>query len=160
MITLPYRSLFDQLSVLPSSSGLAVPLTMAPQISIPVAANVLGTIGTVLWCVQLTPQIWHNWKKKKTDGLPGLMMFLFAACKQPCLSEHKLQLTLLEGAVPFGAYSIVQVHSVPWFSFTYLTVNIEFQHPNSSTAPGFRRSLLSKLGTNSYIQQVRTSIRY
>ncbi|MCJ1482006.1 hypothetical protein MMC06_002168 [Schaereria dolodes] len=55
---------------------------MAPQISIPVAANVLGTIGTVLWCVQLTPQIWHNWKKKKTDGLPGLMMFLFAALAQ------------------------------------------------------------------------------
>lgn len=33
---------------------------MAPQASIPVAANVLGTIGTVCWCVQLVPQIWRN----------------------------------------------------------------------------------------------------
>lgn len=51
---------------------------MAPQTSIPVAANVLGTVGTVFWCIQLVPQIWYNWKQKKTDGLPGLMMFLWA----------------------------------------------------------------------------------
>lgn len=53
---------------------------MAPQTRIPVAANVLGTIGTVFWCVQLVPQIWYNWKRKKTDGLPALMMFLWALC--------------------------------------------------------------------------------
>ena len=46
----------------------------------PPAANVLGTIGTVFWCIQLVPQIWYNWKQKKTDGLPGLMMFLWAIC--------------------------------------------------------------------------------
>lgn len=40
---------------------------MAPQESIPVVANVLGTIGTVLWCVQLIPQIHHNWRKKTTE---------------------------------------------------------------------------------------------
>lgn len=65
---------------------------MAPQTSIPVAANVLGTIGTVFWCIQLVPQIWTNYRVKKTDGLPGIMMFLWAIC-----------------AVPFGAYSIAQV---------------------------------------------------
>lgn len=54
---------------------------MAPQGSIPVAANVLGTIGTVLWCVQLVPQIWYNWKQKKTDGLPGAMMLIWALCE-------------------------------------------------------------------------------
>ena len=53
---------------------------MAPQTSIPTAANVLGTIGTVFWCVQLVPQIWHNWTTKKTEGLPALMMVLWAAC--------------------------------------------------------------------------------
>lgn len=47
---------------------------------IPVAANVLGTIGTVFWCVQLVPQIWHNWRHKKTDGLPQSMMLLWAVC--------------------------------------------------------------------------------
>ncbi len=56
------------------------PSIMAPQTSIPVAANVLGTIGTVFWCIQLVPQIWYNYKKKKTDGLPALMMFLWALC--------------------------------------------------------------------------------
>ncbi|MCJ1401980.1 hypothetical protein MMC11_005198 [Xylographa trunciseda] len=69
---------------------------MAPQTSIPVAANVLGTIGTVFWCVQLVPQIWHNWRAKKTEGLPALMMVLWAAC-----------------AVPFGVYSVVQNFNVP-----------------------------------------------
>ncbi|KAL8778857.1 MAG: hypothetical protein Q9213_007211 [Squamulea squamosa] len=64
---------------------------MAPQGDIPISANVLGTIGTVFWCIQLIPQIWYNWRQKKTDGLPGLMMFLWAV-----------------SAVPFGVYAIVQ----------------------------------------------------
>ena len=53
---------------------------MAGDGNVTVASNVLGTIGTVLWCIQLIPQIWYNWKQKKTDGLPPLMMFLWAAC--------------------------------------------------------------------------------
>ncbi|CAO1596907.1 hypothetical protein XANCAGTX0491_000734 [Xanthoria calcicola] len=69
---------------------------MAPQGEIPIAANVLGTIGTVFWCIQLIPQIWYNWRQKKTDGLPGLMMFLWAA-----------------SAVPFGVYAIVQKFNIP-----------------------------------------------
>ncbi|KAL8856583.1 MAG: hypothetical protein Q9178_006812 [Gyalolechia marmorata] len=56
---------------------------MAPQGEIPVSANVLGTIGTVFWCIQLIPQIWYNWKQKKTDGLPGLMMFTWAVSAVP-----------------------------------------------------------------------------
>ncbi|KAI4116191.1 MAG: hypothetical protein LQ345_003339 [Seirophora villosa] len=68
---------------------------MAPQTSIPISANVLGTIGTVFWCIQLLPQIWYNWKQKKTDGLPGSMMFTWAA-----------------SAVPFGVYAIVQNFSI------------------------------------------------
>lgn len=69
---------------------------MAPQSTIPVAATVLGTIGTILWCVQLVPQIWTNWRTKSTEGLPGSMMFLWAIC-----------------GVPFGAYSIIQNFNVP-----------------------------------------------
>jgi uncharacterized protein with PQ loop repeat len=45
------------------------------------ASNVLGTIGTVLWCIQLIPQIWYNWRRKNTDGFPAAMMFLWAMCK-------------------------------------------------------------------------------
>ncbi|KUI62611.1 hypothetical protein VP1G_09742 [Cytospora mali] len=69
---------------------------MAPQTSIPVASTVLGTIGTILWCVQLIPQIWTNWRTKSTDGLPGSMMFLWALC-----------------GVPFGTYSVVQNFNIP-----------------------------------------------
>ncbi|KAL5363466.1 PQ loop repeat protein [Aspergillus floccosus] len=61
-----------------------------------VAANVLGTIGTVLWCIQLIPQIWYNWRRKKTDGFPQLMMLLWASC-----------------AVPMGAYLILQNVNIP-----------------------------------------------
>ncbi|PYI20708.1 PQ-loop-domain-containing protein [Aspergillus japonicus CBS 114.51] len=69
---------------------------MAGDDNVTVASNVLGTIGTVLWCIQLIPQIWYNWKQKKTDGLPPLMMFLWAAC-----------------AVPMGAYMILQGVNIP-----------------------------------------------
>ncbi|KAF1967939.1 hypothetical protein BU23DRAFT_279571 [Bimuria novae-zelandiae CBS 107.79] len=81
-----------------------------PQESIPPAADVLGTIGTVagafkyfhskLACLTfertLTDRrIWHNWRRKNTDGLPGTMLMLWASC-----------------AVPFGVYAIVQKFSL------------------------------------------------
>ncbi|KAI1363898.1 PQ loop repeat-domain-containing protein [Xylaria arbuscula] len=69
---------------------------MAPQGEIPVAANVLGTIGTVLWSIQLIPQVWTNWRTKSTEGLPASMMFLWALC-----------------AVPFGVYAIAQNFNIP-----------------------------------------------
>ncbi|KAK6078863.1 hypothetical protein SCUP515_04302 [Seiridium cupressi] len=69
---------------------------MTPQADIPIAATVLGAIGTVFWCIQLVPQIWTNWRTKSTDGLPGTMMFLWALC-----------------AVPMGAYVIIQNFNIP-----------------------------------------------
>lgn len=48
--------------------------------NVTVASNVLGTIGTVLWCIQLIPQIWYNYRRKKTDGFPAAMMLLWASC--------------------------------------------------------------------------------
>ncbi|KAJ5665538.1 PQ loop repeat protein, partial [Penicillium maclennaniae] len=64
--------------------------------NITVASNVLGTIGTVLWCIQLIPQIWYNWRRKTTDGFPAVMMLLWASC-----------------SVPMGAYLILQEVSIP-----------------------------------------------
>ncbi|KAI1349128.1 PQ loop repeat-domain-containing protein [Xylaria sp. FL0043] len=69
---------------------------MAPQGEIPVAANVLGTIGTVLWSVQLIPQAWTNWRHKNTEGFPAIMMFLWAI-----------------SGVPFGIYAIAQNFNIP-----------------------------------------------
>ena len=54
---------------------------MSSENNITLASNVLGTIGTVLWCIQLIPQIWYNWRRKNTDGFPAAMMFLWASCK-------------------------------------------------------------------------------
>lgn len=48
-----------------------------------VAENVLGTIGTILWCVQLIPQIVVNYRSKNCEGLPPLMMFFWAASGIP-----------------------------------------------------------------------------
>lgn len=52
--------------------------------NVTVASTVLGTIGTVLWCIQLIPQIWYNYRRKKTDGFPAAMMFLWASCTYSC----------------------------------------------------------------------------
>lgn len=51
---------------------------MAPQTHIPTSANVLGTFGTVFWCIQLIPQIWQNWRRKKTQGVLSVMMMIWA----------------------------------------------------------------------------------
>lgn len=59
------------------------------------AATLLGTIGTVLWCIQLIPQIIHNYRRKNCEGLPSIMMFLWAA-----------------SGVPFAAYFIVQKSNI------------------------------------------------
>ena len=69
---------------------------MAPQTSIPLAANILGTIGTVCWCVQLAPQIWRNYRTKNTEGLPPSMMLIWSM-----------------SGVPFGVYAILQQFNTP-----------------------------------------------
>lgn len=48
-----------------------------------VAENVLATIGTVFWCIQLVPQIIRNWRVKDCTGLPPLMLFLWTALGVP-----------------------------------------------------------------------------
>ncbi|CAI7670954.1 unnamed protein product [Penicillium viridicatum] len=65
---------------------------MSSENNITLASNVLGTIGTVLWCIQLIPQVWYNWRRKNTEGFPAAMVFLWASC-----------------SVPMGAYLILQV---------------------------------------------------
>ncbi|ODV86695.1 hypothetical protein CANARDRAFT_180517, partial [[Candida] arabinofermentans NRRL YB-2248] len=44
------------------------------------ASTVLATIGTVLWCIQMIPQIYHNYRHKDTEGLSEVMVFLWCAC--------------------------------------------------------------------------------
>lgn len=102
-------------------------------------ANVLATIGTICWCVQLSPQIWTNWRRKSTEGLPESMMCLWmvcmlfhdpavAACKRKTLAPPVRNMQLRqrtlstdcsslsvqhhEAALPFGVYIVLQVSNL------------------------------------------------
>jgi hypothetical protein len=124
--------------------------------NVTVASNVLGTIGTVLWCIQLIPQIWYNWRQKKTDGLPAAMMFLWASC----MYAHQVgygyaDMLILTGSVPMGAYLILQVSLVIWETSTKevgsvrkadCAVDIESQHTAANPAADIRRLFPRQLG--------------
>ncbi|KAG8899048.1 hypothetical protein FRC00_001987 [Tulasnella sp. 408] len=43
-----------------------------------VAENVLGTIGTILWTIQVIPQVIKSYREKSTEGLSAWLMFLWA----------------------------------------------------------------------------------
>ncbi|KAH8093259.1 PQ-loop-domain-containing protein [Cristinia sonorae] len=43
----------------------------------PLAENVLGTIGTICWTLQLVPQVWKSWRTKSTDGLSLWLVWLW-----------------------------------------------------------------------------------
>ncbi|KAI9926336.1 hypothetical protein ASPWEDRAFT_32251 [Aspergillus wentii DTO 134E9] len=62
---------------------------------VPIAANVLGTIGAVCWSVQLIPQIIVNYRRHNTEGLQPSMMLLWATA-----------------GVPLGVYNIVEEFNV------------------------------------------------
>lgn len=61
-----------------------------------VAENVLGTIGTVLWCIQLIPQIVRNFRVKDCTGVPPMMMFLWALSGVP----FSIYFIATDGAIP------------------------------------------------------------
>ncbi|PGH35240.1 hypothetical protein GX50_01936 [[Emmonsia] crescens] len=62
---------------------------------VPIAANVLGTIGAVCWSIQLLPQIVVNYQRHHTEGLQPSMMILWAIA-----------------GVPLGTYNIVEEFNV------------------------------------------------
>ncbi|KAF2822774.1 PQ loop repeat protein [Ophiobolus disseminans] len=62
---------------------------------IPVAANVLGTLGAVCWSIQLIPQIVINYRRHNAVGLQPTMMMLWAWA-----------------GVPLGVYNIAEGFNV------------------------------------------------
>ncbi|KAF2722318.1 hypothetical protein K431DRAFT_222297 [Polychaeton citri CBS 116435] len=62
---------------------------------VPVAANVLGTLGAVCWSVQLIPQIIINYRRHNAIGLQPTMMMFWAWA-----------------GVPLGVYNIVSDFNV------------------------------------------------
>ncbi|KAH7115199.1 PQ loop repeat-domain-containing protein [Dendryphion nanum] len=62
---------------------------------VPVAANVLGTLGAVCWSIQLIPQIVVNYRRHNSIGLQPTMMMLWAWA-----------------GVPLGVYNIVENYNI------------------------------------------------
>ncbi|CAM1509025.1 Fc.00g027640.m01.CDS01 [Cosmosporella sp. VM-42] len=62
---------------------------------VPIAANVLGTLGAVCWSIQLIPQIIVNYRRHNATGLQPSMMMLWAWA-----------------GVPLGVYNIVKNFNV------------------------------------------------
>ncbi|KAK8869821.1 hypothetical protein IAR55_000389 [Kwoniella newhampshirensis] len=60
------------------------------------AENVLGTIGAVLWMIQILPQIIKSYRDKSTKGLSGSLMFIWALA-----------------SLFLGSYIVVQRLSIP-----------------------------------------------
>lgn len=60
------------------------------------AENVLGTIGTVLWCVQIIPQIVKNHRDRSTYGLSSYLFLIWAYA-----------------SVPEGAYLLIEWINIP-----------------------------------------------
>ncbi|TNY23940.1 PQ loop repeat-domain-containing protein [Rhodotorula diobovata] len=58
--------------------------------------QVFGWLGTILWCIQLVPQLWLNYRRKTTEGLAPLLYISWT----------------LSGAC-LGIFAIVQNISVP-----------------------------------------------
>ncbi|OCK81983.1 hypothetical protein K432DRAFT_380814 [Lepidopterella palustris CBS 459.81] len=58
---------------------------------VPIAANVLGTLGAICWSVQLIPQIVINYRRHNAIGLQPTMMMLWAWA-----------------GVPLGVYNVVE----------------------------------------------------
>lgn len=108
---------------------------MPRQESIPVAANVLGTIGTILWCIQLVPQIWRNYRSKSTEGLPALMMFIWATCKFS-LGIHLIISYLLRIKKIYSRSTLRNLRNCT-----------KPQHPYTGTSPGFCLSIPHFMGT-------------
>ncbi|GJE91235.1 PQ-loop repeat-containing protein [Phanerochaete sordida] len=61
-----------------------------------VAENVLGTLGTVCWMIQLLPQVWKSWREKSTEGLSDYLVLMWSI-----------------SAWFLGVYAIVQDLNVP-----------------------------------------------
>lgn len=61
-----------------------------------VAVNVLATAGTIFWCVQLIPQIIRNFKVKNCEGMPPIMLFLWAAAGVP----FSIYFVGIDGSIP------------------------------------------------------------
>ncbi|OCH96321.1 hypothetical protein OBBRIDRAFT_787400 [Obba rivulosa] len=73
------------------------------------AENVLGTMGTICWTVQLIPQIWKSWRTKTTEGLSQWLVFMWGV-----------------SGVFLGVYAIVQDLNIPLIVQPQLFASLSF----------------------------------
>ena len=58
--------------------------------------HIFTVLGTILWTVQLLPQVYKSWRTKSTEGLSGALMLIWSI-----------------SAVFLGVYVIVQDLNIP-----------------------------------------------
>lgn len=151
----PSLSVWKGLSLVLSKILFIVLQKMVPQSHIPPAANVLGMLGTVLWCIQLTPQIWQNWRLKETDGMPALMMLLWAFSQFSIHGPTELPPMLISKQV--RSHSV----STQWLKYgirsrrsEIFTEHLEFQYPPPNPTPDSRHAFARHLGPDPHLYQV------
>ncbi|KXN74593.1 hypothetical protein CONCODRAFT_2397 [Conidiobolus coronatus NRRL 28638] len=72
--------------------------------------EVFGTIGLVLWSIQLFPQVYDNYRYKLSDGLCNstLLLWIFANLLQGVYTlQSQLAIPLVIQPHSFGALSII-----------------------------------------------------
>ncbi len=85
-----------------------------------IAVNVLGTIGAVLWSIQIIPQIWKSHRTKSTEGLSAILMFTWAVSLTRSKVEDLIESVRADvemdqqvASIFLGTYVIVQNISIP-----------------------------------------------
>lgn len=85
------------------------------------ASTVLSTIGTVIWCVQLIPQIYFLHKRKNAEGFPPIFMALW------CISGVFMAIYFIisDSYIPLQLqpHLFTVLCSVAWFQSMYYPPN-------------------------------------
>lgn len=137
----------DRRLTIPSSSGTQIVVCSSKH---PVAPEkmVLAVMPDVL--SQLVPQIWTNWRTKKTDGLPSSMMFLWALCSYT--SESPAQPTPGPTQTLTHSLTLFRPRRRPVWRIRHCAA---LQHAASGAAPDLHGLMSRELGPDSGIWQVR-----
>ena len=126
---------------------------MAPQTSIPVAANVArdDCNSHVVYSADTTDHFQleeEDWRLTRSDDVSLSHLYLLDT------RDSKICYWLTTAAVPFGVYDIVQVCYARLSLQTPPIVHLEFQHPPPDTAASILRPFAGQLVPDPSLEQV------
>ncbi|KAF7308167.1 hypothetical protein HMN09_00664500 [Mycena chlorophos] len=114
-----------------------------------VAENVLGTIGTIFWSIQLVPQIWKSYKSKSTEGLSHWLVLIWGGSIVffgPYTIIQDLNIPLILQPQLFGALSLISWGQCQYYAHpNYLAANAESDSSMRARRSARRRAILLTL---------------